>query len=119
MGQTVMLLAAGAAVLLAALLGAAFLLIGARVAGIANVTFLKAAGAALACALVSLAASIAAERAGVVSLAGFTLGVLLSLWIVKAVFATDWRRAAIAWAFNVLAQLAAAFLIFLASSLTF
>ena len=115
-----MLVATAVAVLVAAVLGGVFMMIGARLAGIPNATFFKSAGAALSCAIVALVVStVFSTVPGIGVLAGFALSVLLCLWIVKAIFSTTMRKALVAWLCNLAAQVVAAMVIYFVASLSF
>lgn len=105
----------GIAVLLLLILllviAAFFLWIGAKLAGIQNATFGKAVVAALvsviALAVLQVITSIIPFLGGLV---GFLLGILVSIYIIKAVFDTSWGKALLAWILYVVAIIATVFI---------
>jgi hypothetical protein len=97
-------------ILVAVVLGALFMLIGAKMAGVGtNATFGRALGAAIACSLMTWIAAAVFSVVPVLGTAlGFIIGLILSLMIIKAIFDTSFGRALLTWIFNILAQVVAA-----------
>jgi hypothetical protein len=92
----------------ALLLAAFFLWVGAKLAGIEGASFGKAILAALASVialgLLEVILSLLPRSGGLI---GLLLGVLVSIYIIKAVFDTSWGKAILAWILYIVAIIVA------------
>lgn len=92
MGTAALLTGYGLLILVVAFVVAAFFLwVGAKIAQIANATFVKAL-------LATFLGLVAGIVLGFVPAIGWLLGIIAYIVIIKYVFATDWVKAIIAWA---------------------
>jgi hypothetical protein len=93
---------------LALLISAFFLWIGAKLAGIREASFGKAILAALvsvvALALLQIVLSLIPRIGGTL---GLLLGILVSIYVIKAVFDTGWGKAILAWILYIVAIIVA------------
>ena len=93
---------------LALLISAFFLWIGAKLAGIQGASFGKAILAALvsvvALALLQIVLSLIPRIGGTL---GLLLGILVSIYVIKAVFDTGWGKAILAWILYIVAIIVA------------
>ncbi len=89
----------------ATVVSAFFIWIGAKVAGVGNATFGKAFWAAILTSLVVWALTgIASLLFGFGSIAGWFLGVLITLVLLKWIYKTTWGKAFLTWLFCGIAQ---------------
>ncbi|MBN1574309.1 MAG: hypothetical protein JW984_14010 [Deltaproteobacteria bacterium] len=85
---------------------AIFVWIGAKLAGISGATFLRSFWAALVSSfLVWALTGIGAAVFGFGSIAGWIIGVIITLFVLKIIFNTTWGKAFLAWLFHGMAQL--------------
>jgi hypothetical protein len=100
-------------------LGAIFMLIGARMAGVANVSFGKCVLAAIAASFITYLASLVLSIFPIIgTVLGFIAGALLSMAVIKGIFNTSFGKAFLTWIFNFIAQVVAMFLIFVLGGMT-
>lgn len=93
-----------------------FIWIGAKIAAVRGSTFGRAMVAAVGAGFLNwLGATVLLELGVTNEVAGFLVGIFLTLLVVKAAFDTTWGKALLVWVFNVIAQAIA----FLAGSLLF
>ena len=94
------LLSFAVSIILAIILGALFLWLGAKIAKIKHTTFWKALMATIASSVIT---SIITFLLGLLQQIGAYIGLILSvvvtIWVIKSVFYTTWRKAIIAWFF--------------------
>ncbi len=90
---------------LATIVSAFFILIGAKVAGVENAGFGNAFWAALLCSFFVWALTgIASAILGFGSVAVWLVGLVITLLIIKWVFKTTWGKALLTWVFHGIAQ---------------
>jgi hypothetical protein len=93
-------------IVIATLVSAIFIWFGAKVAGIDGATFIKSFWAALVSSiLVWLLTGLASALFGFGSIAGWILGLFITLAVLKIIFDTTWGKAFLTWLFQGLAQL--------------
>ena len=81
-------------------LGAIFMLIGARMAGVANVSFGKCLLAAIASSFITYLASLVLSIFPIIgTILGFIAGALLSMAVIKGIFDTSFGKAFLTWIF--------------------
>jgi len=85
-------------VVVATAVSALFIWIGAKVAGVQNVTFMKSFWAAL------ISSVLIWVLAAVINAPGWIVGLLVSLVVIKMMFDTTWGKALLAWIFHGVAQ---------------
>lgn len=93
-------------IVVATAVSAVFIWFGAKVSGISGATFMKSFWAALVSSfLVWALSAIATALFGFGSIAGWILGLLITLVVLKMIFDTTWGKAFLTWLFQGLAQL--------------
>ena len=93
-------------IVVATAISAIFIWIGAKLAGIDGATFLRSFWAALVSSfLVWALTGIGAAVFGFGTIAGWVIGVIITLFVLKVVFNTTWGKAFLAWLFHGIAQL--------------
>jgi hypothetical protein len=93
-------------IVVATAVSAVFIWIGARLAGIDRATFVRSFWAALVSSFFVWALTgIGAAVFGFGSIAGWIIGVIITLFVLKVVFDTTWGKAFLAWLFHGMAQL--------------
>ncbi len=93
-------------IVVATAISAVFIWIGAKLAGIRGATFLRSFWAALVSSfLVWALTGLGATVFGFGTVAGWIIGVLITLFVLKIVFDTTWGKAFLAWLFHGIAQL--------------
>lgn len=93
-------------IIVATVVSAVFIWFGAKISGIKGATFMKSFWAALASSfLVWALSAIATAIFGFGSIAGWILGLFITLVVLKMIFDTTWGKAFLAWLFQGLAQL--------------
>ena len=96
---------------LVVILDSLFLHIGAKLAGVNSASFGKAVKASVACALSTLLLAIVFSWIPVAGTAvGFLIGLVLTILVLQASYATSFGKAFLLWMFNVAAQVIAVFL---------
>ena len=104
-GFTLFLFIAGC-IVVATAVSAVFIWIGAKLAGIDGATFIRSFWAALVSSfLVWALTGIGAAVFGFGTIAGWIIGVLITLFVLKQIFDTTWGKAFLAWLFHGMAQL--------------
>lgn len=104
--------------ILAILVATFFMWAGAKMAGLSEkkATFMNALVAAIGSALVTwIISAIFAGVTGIGAIVGFLIGVLLSMFVIKAVFKIDWSKSFLVWLFHLIAQV----LVFFIAAMTF
>ena len=95
-------------VLIAILVGAFFIWLGAKMASVKNATFGRSILAAIGASVVTgLLSWVFAGFTGIGAIVGFLIGLFLSILIIKAVFKIDWGKALLVWVFHVVAEIIA------------
>lgn len=93
-------------IVIATVVSAIFIWFGAKVSGISGATFIKSFWAALVSSLlVWLLTALASALFGFGSIAGWILGLFITLVVLKMIFDTTWGKAFLTWLFQGLAQL--------------
>jgi len=96
-----LILIIGVCILVATALSAFFIWIGSKFAGVPNATFGKAFYAAfLSSVAVWALTGLASAFLGIGSLAGWLLGIIVTLGILKSVYDTEWSSALLVWIFT-------------------
>ena len=87
--------------------------LGARWAGVKNVTYGKGLWVAIVVGIVTwlLSALFAGATGGWMAILGFVIGLLMSLWIIKMMFKIEFGQAFLVWIMNIVAHLFVYFLI--------
>lgn len=99
-GLTLIFIIAGC-IAIATALSALFIWIGSKFTSVPDTTFGKAFYAALLSSIAVWAlAGIGTAFFGIGSLAGWILGIVITLWILKNVYATNWSAAFLIWLFT-------------------
>jgi hypothetical protein len=94
--------------LVATIISAIFIWVGAKLAGIQGATFIRSFWAALfSSVLVWVFTGLGTAVFGFGAFLGWIVGVLVTLWVLKAFFKTTWGKAFLAWLFQGIAQLIA------------
>lgn len=90
------------------IISALFIWIGAKLAGIEGATLIRSFWAALfSSVLVWAFTGIGSAVFGFGTVVGWIIGVVVTLWVLKAIFKTTWGKAFLAWIFQGIAQLLA------------
>jgi hypothetical protein len=93
-------------IVFATAVSAIFIWFGAKIAGISGATFIRSFWAALLTSvLVWALTGIGSALFGIGAIAGWFMGLFVTLFILKSVFHTTWGKAFLAWIFHGLAQL--------------
>ncbi|WP_048149961.1 hypothetical protein [Palaeococcus ferrophilus] len=92
------------AMLVALVIAGFFLYIGAKWAGIENATLGKAMIAVLGGGILSAIITGIFAFIPVLRLIGWIVGIVVYIWVIKAVFNTDWGKAAIAWLLTIIVE---------------
>lgn len=93
-------------IVVATAVSAVFIWMGAKLAGIGGATFGKSFWAALVSSFFVWALTgIGAAVFGIGTVAGWIIGVIITLFILKKIFNTTWGKALLAWLFQGIAQL--------------
>ena len=93
-------------IVIATVVSAIFIWFGAKVSGIGGATFIKSFWAALVSSLlVWVLTGLASALFGFGSIAGWILGLFITLVVLKMIFDTTWGKAFLTWLFQGLAQL--------------
>lgn len=90
--------------LIALVIGGFFLSIGAKWAGIEDVTLGKAM-------IAVLGGGILAAVLSLIPILGFILGIIGYIWVIKTVFNTDWGKAIVAWILTIVVELIVALIL--------
>ncbi|MBN1496052.1 MAG: hypothetical protein JXA07_04740 [Spirochaetes bacterium] len=99
-GLTLIFIIAGC-IAIATALSAVFIWIGSKFTSVPNTTFGKAFYAALLSSVAVWALTgMGTALFGIGSVAGWLLGIIITLWILKYVYATDWGKALLIWLFT-------------------
>jgi len=98
LGAGMLLLLVVGVVVVATAVSALFIWIGAKIAGVKNVTFMKSFWAAL------ISSVFIWVLAAVINAPGWIIGLLVSLVVIKVIFDTTWGKAFLAWIFHGVAQ---------------
>lgn len=113
-----MILTLAAMALIALVIEAVFIWIGARLAGVYPVTFGRCFKVAFFTVVITFLAAMALHLLLVLHIlpmlgpvAGWIIGVLISIYVIKAVFAVGFGRALVVWIFTVIAQVIAVLLV--------
>ncbi|MBN2159552.1 MAG: hypothetical protein JW807_09160 [Spirochaetes bacterium] len=101
-----LLVIVGICILVATALSAFFIWIGSKFTGVRSATFGRAFYAAILSSVVVWALTgLATALFGIGSVAGWILGIVVTLWIFKSVYDTDWGSAVMIWIFSGIAQI--------------
>lgn len=91
--------------LVGAVVASLFIWIGAKIARVAGSTFGRAMVAAVGAGFLNwLSATVLLELEVTSEVAGFLVGLFLTILVVKAAFDTSWGKALLVWVFNIIAQ---------------
>ncbi|MFQ6087519.1 MAG: hypothetical protein ACE5K0_01275 [Candidatus Methanofastidiosia archaeon] len=93
------------------IIGAFFIWIGAKLAGVRDATFGKALICAVALALIGPIFNLLLSFIGIGGFIGFILGLLVTLYIIKSIFDTSWGKAFVVWILSIVAMVASVFLL--------
>jgi len=85
------------AILIALVIAGFFLMLGAKLAGIEDVTLGKSM-------IAVVGGGILALLIGWIPIIGWILGILVYIWVIKTVFNTDWGKATIAWLMTIVVE---------------
>lgn len=85
------------AILIALVIAGFFLMLGAKLAGIEDVTLGKSM-------IAVVGGGILALLTGWIPIIGWILGILVYIWVIKTVFNTDWGKATIAWLMTIVVE---------------
>ncbi|NJE25732.1 hypothetical protein E3E22_03660 [Thermococcus sp. MV5] len=85
-------------VLIALVIAGVFLMLGAKFAGIKDVTLGKSM-------IAVVGGGILALLMGWIPIIGWILGILMYIWVIKTVFNTDWGKATIAWLMTIVVEI--------------
>ncbi|ACS90300.1 MAG TPA: DUF3810 domain-containing protein [Thermococcaceae archaeon] len=85
-------------ILIALIIAGFFLMIGAKFAGIEDVTLGKSM-------IAVVGGGILALLIGWIPAIGWILGIIAYIWVIKTVFNTDWGKAAIAWLMTIVVEI--------------
>lgn len=101
-------------ILTAIFLATFFMWLGAKIAGVKNVSFgksfLAAVGTTFVTWLISLLSSAVPSLGGII---GFSVGLLFSIFVIKGIYDTSFGRALLVWIFQIVAEILAIFIGFL------
>ena len=98
LGAGVVFLLVVGVVVVATMVSAFFIWLGAKIAGVKNATFMKSFWAAL------ISSVLIWVLAAVINAPGWVLGLLVSLVVIKAIFDTSWGKALLTWIFHGIVQ---------------
>lgn len=84
-------------ILIALVIAGFFLMLGAKLAGIEDVTLGKSM-------IAVVGGGILALLIGWIPIIGWILGILVYIWVIKTVFNTDWGKATIAWLMTIVVE---------------
>jgi len=98
LGAGVLFMLVVGVVVVATMVSALFIWIGAKLAGIQNATFMKSFWAAL------VSSVIIWVLAAVINAPGWIIGLLVSLVVIKVIFDTTWGKAFLAWILHGIVQ---------------
>lgn len=91
--------------LVGAVVASVFIWIGAKIARVAGTTFGRAMVAAISAGFLNwLSATVLLELEVTSEVAGFLIGLFLTILVIKAAFDTSWGKALLVWVFNIIAQ---------------
>ncbi|MBN1882450.1 MAG: hypothetical protein JW885_09770 [Deltaproteobacteria bacterium] len=98
LGAGVLFLLVLGVVVVATMVSAFFIWIGAKISGVENATFMKSFWAAL------VSSVLIWVLAAVINAPGWIIGLLVSLVVIKAIFKTTWGKALLTWIFHGVVQ---------------
>lgn len=91
-------------ILIALIIAGFFLMLGAKFAGIENVSLGKSM-------IAVVGGGILALLIGWIPLIGWILGIIAYIWVIKTVFNTDWIKATIAWLMTIVIEILVVFVL--------
>jgi hypothetical protein len=96
------------AAIIGMILGGVFMLIGARISDVKDVTLGKAILTSIACGIIAFIISLVFSIIPVIgTIIGFCIGLFIQIFIIKSMFNTDVSKAFLTWIFNLVAQVMA------------
>ncbi|KPJ51969.1 hypothetical protein AMJ39_08935 [candidate division TA06 bacterium DG_24] len=94
--------------IVATIIAAFFMWLGAKLARVENATFVKSILAALAAAAITWIVSLIFSLVPVAgTIVGFVIGLILTIFAIKAIYATTFGKAVLVWVFHIIAEIIA------------